>query len=106
MAFNRFNGPDEVMEAAQRRGAHNIIQELTGLKLKITGREATCCCPFHDDSHPSMSIRYDGLYKCHGCGATGNLYTFIRDYMNERHPRELLARYLGVNLNRYKKGGR
>ena len=29
-------------------------------------------CPFHDDTHPSLSINLDeGWYKCHACGEGG-----------------------------------
>lgn len=31
------------------------------------------CCPFHDDSNPSLSINaVSGLYNCFSCGAKGN----------------------------------
>jgi hypothetical protein len=38
-----------------------------------TGREwAKVTCPFHDDSHPSLSINLkEGYFKCHSCGAKG-----------------------------------
>jgi DNA primase len=38
-----------------------------------TNREmAKVICPFHDDTHPSLSINLEaGWYKCHACGAKG-----------------------------------
>lgn len=42
---------------------------------------AKACCPFHDDTNPSMSIDDDrGLYKCFACGAGGDLFNFIREF--------------------------
>ena len=33
------------------------------------------CCPFHDDSTPSMKL--DRRYYCFGCGATGDVIDFV-----------------------------
>lgn len=46
----------------------------------IKVRNKLCSCPFHGaDKHPSMQIFKDG-YKCHTCGAYGDLFTFIQEY--------------------------
>ncbi len=43
-----------------------------------------CVCPFHADSHPSMSIHPNkGIAKCFSCGAGGNAISFIQKYENE-----------------------
>jgi hypothetical protein len=39
--------------------------------------QAITRCPFHDDNTPSLSVAPEtGLYKCFGCGASGDLFTF------------------------------
>lgn len=43
-----------------------------------------CLCPFHNDTHPSMSIHTGrGIAKCFSCGAGGNAVSFIQKYENE-----------------------
>lgn len=43
-----------------------------------------CICPFHADTHPSMSIHPNkGIVKCFACGAGGNAISFIQKYENE-----------------------
>lgn len=43
-----------------------------------------CLCPFHNDTHPSMSIHSGrGIAKCFSCGAGGNAVSFIQKYENE-----------------------
>lgn len=56
------------------------ILEYYGLKI-IKNK---CICPFHNDSHPSMSIHPSkGIAKCFSCGASGNAISFIQKYENE-----------------------
>ena len=38
-------------------------------------RNGMCCCPFHDDRHPSMKLNEDYFY-CFGCGAPGDVIEF------------------------------
>ena len=38
-------------------------------------RNGMCCCPFHDDRHPSMKLNEDYFY-CFGCGAHGDVIEF------------------------------
>lgn len=49
---------------------YSEIKSSAGLHHKIV-------CPFHSDSDPSLSFRSDtGLWKCFGCGASGDAFTF------------------------------
>ena len=37
------------------------------------------CCPFHDDTTPSMSVdAVPGRFTCFGCGATGDVIDYVR----------------------------
>lgn len=39
----------------------------------------TACCPFHDDRNPSFSIfANDTRFHCHGCGASGDVISFVQ----------------------------
>ena len=35
-----------------------------------------CCCPLHNEKHPSMKVFKDG-YNCFACGENGDIFTFI-----------------------------
>jgi len=53
------------------------------LDLKPSGKEYMALCPFHDDHHPSLSVNPEtGLFHCHACGASGNVWQFIERYWN------------------------
>lgn len=60
----------------------NIQTILEHYGLKITKNK--CNCPFHNDTHPSMSIHSGkGIAKCFVCGSGGNAISFIQKYENE-----------------------
>lgn len=47
-------------------------------KFRARGRRATGLCPFHEDTHPSLSIDLErGLFHCFACGAGGDVIRFV-----------------------------
>src|SRR5258708_14012873 len=49
-------------------------------QLRKVGGRYTGRCPFHDERTPSFSVNaVDKLYYCFGCGAKGDLITFVRE---------------------------
>jgi DNA primase len=51
------------------------------VKLKKAGRNYQACCPFHNEKSPSFSVAPDKqFYHCFGCGAHGNVITFLMEY--------------------------
>ncbi|NVJ61641.1 MAG: DNA primase, partial [Gammaproteobacteria bacterium] len=45
------------------------------------GKNYQACCPFHNEKTPSFSVSPDKqFYYCFGCGATGNVVSFIMEY--------------------------
>ena len=49
-------------------------------QLRKAGARYTGRCPFHDERTPSFSVNaVDKLYYCFGCGAKGDLITFVRE---------------------------
>ncbi|KIR01688.1 DNA primase [Lachnospiraceae bacterium TWA4] len=37
------------------------------------------CCPFHNEKHPSASIKHD-YFKCFACGVSGDAISFVSKY--------------------------
>jgi len=62
--------------------AHFPIEQVVrsaGVELRPTGRGLTGCCPFHDDSTPSLSVAaIPDRFTCFGCGAHGDVIDFIQ----------------------------
>lgn len=59
----------------------NPIEDVIGetLTLKREGSRYKCCCPFHQEDTPSFVVTPRmNIYKCFGCGESGNAITFIR----------------------------
>jgi DNA primase len=49
-------------------------------QLRKAGARYLGRCPFHDERTPSFSVNAtDRLYYCFGCGAKGDLITFVRE---------------------------
>lgn len=74
--------PDEVVEEVRTR---NDIIDVVGsyISLKGSGASHKGLCPFHNERTPSFSVSQNKqLYHCFGCGASGNVFTFIMEYEN------------------------
>lgn len=53
-----------------------IISETVDLKKR--GRNFIGLCPFHSEKTPSFTVSQErGIYKCFGCGKSGNAITFL-----------------------------
>ncbi len=66
---------EEVRDAAD-------IVEVVGdyVKLKRSGNGFTGLCPYHDEKTPSFHVTPRlGIYKCFGCGESGDVFKFIMD---------------------------
>ena len=51
------------------------------ISLSKKGNNYTCCCPFHEEKTPSFVVSpQKAIFHCFGCGAGGNVLTFIKDY--------------------------
>lgn len=49
-------------------------------QLRKAGGRYSGRCPFHEDRSPSFSVNpVDKLYYCFGCGAKGDVITFVRE---------------------------
>ena len=53
------------------------------LSLQKKGRNYVALCPFHDDSHPSMSISPEKqIYMCFVCHNGGDVFSFFKKYVS------------------------
>ncbi|MEL7209020.1 MAG: DNA primase, partial [Actinomycetota bacterium] len=71
------------------------------LALKRVGRRFTGLCPFHAEKTPSFSVNAEeGLYYCFGCGAKGDVITFVREieHLDFVGAVERLASKAGITL--------
>lgn len=74
--------PDEFIEEVRMR---NDIVDVIGnsVHLQKKGSSYFGLCPFHNEKSPSFSVSRDKqMYYCFGCGAGGNVITFVMEYEN------------------------
>ena len=63
------------------RNAVDIVDVVNEyVQLKKQGRNYFGLCPFHGENTPSFSVSPDKqIFHCFGCGAGGNVFTFLMD---------------------------
>lgn len=74
--------PEELIEEIRSR---NDIVAVIGARVKLTRKGAGyfACCPFHSEKTPSFSVSPGKqMYYCFGCGAGGNVISFLMNYEN------------------------
>ena len=91
---------DELIE--EIRAKNDIVDVISGyVKLQKKGSSHFGLCPFHNEKSPSFSVsRSKQMYYCFGCGAGGNVITFLMEYENFSFPEavQALAERAGVEL--------
>ena len=91
---------DEVIEEV--RSKNDIVDVIsTYVRLQKKGSSYFGLCPFHNEKSPSFSVsRSKQMYYCFGCGAGGNVFTFLMEYENYSFVEALkyLADRAGVDL--------
>lgn len=92
--------PEEIVEEV--RAKNDIVDVISGyVKLQKKGSSYFGLCPFHNEKSPSFSVsRSKQMFYCFGCGAGGNVITFLMRYENYSFPEALqfLADRAGVEL--------
>lgn len=92
--------PEEVVEEIRQR--NDIVQVISSyVRLQKRGSNHMGLCPFHNEKTPSFSVSGSKqMYHCFGCGASGNVFTFVMEYENFNFVEALrfLAERGGVNL--------
>ncbi len=59
----------------------SIIDVITPyVELTKAGKHLKARCPFHNEKTPSFNVSQErGMYHCYGCGAGGDMFTFIQE---------------------------
>lgn len=92
--------PDELIEEVRMK--NDIVDVISGyVKIQKKGSSYFGLCPFHNEKSPSFSVSpQKQMYYCFGCGAGGNVFTFIMEYENYTFQEAIkfLAQKAGVSL--------
>ena len=92
--------PDELIEEVRMK--NDIVDVISGyVKIQKKGSSYFGLCPFHSEKSPSFSVSpQKQMYYCFGCGAGGNVFTFIMEYENYTFQEAIkfLAQKAGVSL--------
>lgn len=92
--------PEEIIE--EIRSKNDIVDVISGyVRLQKKGASHFGLCPFHNEKSPSFSVSGPKqMYYCFGCGAGGNVFTFVMNYENYTfgEAAKMLADRVGVNL--------
>jgi DNA primase len=79
------------------------IEEVVGQYVQLTqkGKNLLGLCPFHADTSPSFTVAPEkGIFHCFGCGAGGNVFSFLMQHQRLSFPEAVqeLARRYGIPL--------
>lgn len=80
------------------------LEEVIGsyIPLKRAGANMSGCCPFHSEKTPSFTVFPDKHFYCFGCGAGGDVVTFImrQENLDYTGAIEFLANRAGLAVPR------
>lgn len=91
---------DEIIEEV--RSGNDIVDVIGGyVRLQKKGSTYFGLCPFHNEKTGSFSVSGNKqMYYCFGCGAGGNVFTFLMQYENYTfgEAMQVLAERAGIEL--------
>lgn len=90
---------DVIEEVRMKNDIVDVISSYVRLQKK--GSSYFGLCPFHNEKSPSFSVSRDKqMYYCFGCGAGGNVFTFLMEYEHDSFTEalQILADRAGVEL--------
>ena len=91
-----------VQKIKERLSIEEVVSSY--IKLEKIGSNLKARCPFHNEKTPSFFVSADrGNYYCFGCGAKGDIFTFVEEFegLDFRGALKLLAARAGVPLENY-----
>ena len=94
-----FYSDELIEEVRSRNDVVDVISDYVRLQKK--GSTYFGLCPFHNEKTPSFSVSpTKQMYYCFGCGAGGNVLTFVMQYENFSFPEAMqsLADRAGIEL--------
>lgn len=84
------------------RESTNIVDIISQyVQLRRSGGNYQGLCPFHNEKSGSFSVSEDKqVYHCFGCKASGNVFTFVKNYQGMTFPEtvEYLAKRAGLAI--------
>ncbi len=92
--------PQELIEEVRTK--NDIVDVISGyVRIQKKGSNYFGLCPFHNEKSPSFSVSQPKqIFYCFGCGAGGNVITFLMEYENATFQEavKILADRAGINL--------
>lgn len=99
--ISHFNMSSSVEKIKEKLDVQDVIG--TYIKLEKAGGNFKAVCPFHNEKTPSFFVSPSrGTYYCFGCGAKGDIFTFVEEFEGTDFlgALKLLADRAGVELER------
>ncbi len=93
-----------VAKIKERLSIEDVVSSY--IKLDRAGVNLKARCPFHNEKSPSFFVSPDrGSYYCFGCGASGDIFSFVEEFegLDFKGALKLLANRAGVPLEAYTK---
>ncbi|MBI1183176.1 DNA primase [bacterium] len=92
--------PKEIIaDITERAHVEDIVGEFVNLKKR--GVNFIGLCPFHQEKTPSFTVSPNkGIYKCFGCGKSGDSVKFLMEHEHYNYPEALryLAKKYGIEI--------
>jgi DNA primase len=91
----------QVTEIRDRSSILEVVSDY--VSLKKAGKHYKGLCPFHSEKTPSFMVNDEKqIFHCFGCGAGGDVFTFLTKVGNFSFPQavEELAKRYGIDLPR------
>ncbi len=88
-----------VQQVKEQNDIIDVLEEY--LTFKKNGDNYLALCPFHSEKTPSfVASRKKQIFKCFGCGESGNVISFIMKYKNLKFIEsiEFLAKRIGIDI--------
>ncbi|TKK71051.1 DNA primase [Ilyomonas limi] len=88
--------PQTIQQITSRIDIIDVVGEF--VKLKKRGTNYLGLCPFHNEKTPSFTVSpAKEIYKCFGCGKSGNTITFLMEH--EKYSYVEALRWLAARYN-------
>jgi len=88
--------PQTIQQITSRIDIIDVVGEF--VKLKKRGTNYSGNCPFHNEKSPSFTVSpAKEIYKCFGCGKSGNTITFLMEH--EKYSYVEALRWLAARYN-------
>ncbi len=90
---------DTIDRIHQQLDIIDVVGDFVSLKKK--GQNYWACCPFHNEKSPSFAVNpAKGIFKCFGCGKSGDAITFVQELEGLSYPEAMkyFAKKYGIEI--------